>query len=142
VLNTASYKEYMSNTSSDDSSEEEEDANASAANAVPLAVQETITVADACEFYVEYTNITADVMPPQPGSWYSHYQADNGKVYVDLCVAYKNLGTADKGADEILNATLIYGGKYQYTGFSMIEEGNRSDFTYSNITSIAPLSQE
>lgn len=141
VLNTASYKEYMSNNAETEA-EGEAEANVSTTDATPLTVQETITIADACEFYVDYTNITDDVMPPQPGSWYTHYEAEDGKVYVDLCVAYKNLGTTDQSADEIMNATLIYGGKYQYTGFSMIEENSRGDFTYSNITSVSPLSQE
>ena len=45
-----------------------------------LGVGETVTIADVCEFYVDYTNITNDVMPPQPGSWYSHYEAESGKV--------------------------------------------------------------
>lgn len=142
VLDTASYKEFVSNTSSEDSEEETSDEGVNTSSATLVAEQETISIADVCEFYVDYTDITDDVMPPQPGDWYSHYESENGKVYVDICVSYKNLSTKDRGADEIINATLIYGGKYQYNGFSMIEEGNRGDFTYSNITSIAPLSQE
>ncbi len=59
-----------------------------------------------------------------------------------LCIAYKNTDTRDIDADDTVSATMIYDGKYEYTGFSMIEEDNRSDFTYSNITSIAPLSTE
>jgi uncharacterized membrane protein len=144
VLDTASYQEYISNNS------ERSDASTSAdagqvldtSDSTAITIQETIEIPDACEFFVDYTNITDDVMPPSPSSWYSHYEADDGKVYVDVCVAYKNLSTKDVGADEILNATLVYGGKYQYTGFSMIEESSRSDFTYSNITSISPLSLE
>lgn len=142
ILDTASYKEYMSNNSMDNTAGDADAGTVNTADTKTLSVQETVTVADSCEFYVDYTDITADVMPPQPGSWYSHYEAENGKVYIDICVAYKNLATTDRNADEVLSATLIYGGKYQYTGFSMIEEENRSDFTYSNITSIAPLSQE
>ena len=111
-------------------------------SATALALAQTVSVADVCEFYVDYTNITKDVMPPTPGSFYSHYEAEDGKVYVDLCVSYKNLEATDVNADEIMKAVLIYGGQYEYSGFSMIEEENRSDFTYSNITSIAPLSTE
>lgn len=99
-------------------------------------------VTDKCEFTVDYVNISEDVVPPQPGEWYSHYEADAGKVYVDFCVAYKNTDTSNVSADETVSGKLIYGGKYEYTGFSMIEENNRSDFTYSNITSIVPLSTE
>lgn len=97
---------------------------------------------DKCEFTVDYIDITDDVMPPQPGNYYSHYEADEGKVYVDFCIAYKNTDTSNIRADETISGKLIYDGKYEYTGSSMIEEDNRSDFTYSNITSIAPLSTE
>ena len=107
-------------------------------NTPVLAVGDSATT-DQCEFTVDYVNITRDVMPPQPGSWYSHYEAKAGKVYVDLCVAYKNTGTSNIDADTTISGNLIYSGKYEYTGFSMIETDSRSDFTYSNITSIAPL---
>ena len=107
-----------------------------------LELGTTVTLEDICEISLDYVNITKDVMPPQPGSWYSHYEAENGKVYVDVCLSYKNLATTDVNADEIVTGKLIYGEKYEYSGFSMIEEESRSDFTYSNITSIAPLSTE
>lgn len=140
-LNTASYRDWMSN-SEDESGEESASGDTAAITGTPLVVGETITIKDECEFYLDYTNITDDVMPPKPSSWYSHYEAENGKIYIDICIAYKNLATKDKDADEILNATLIYAGKYQYKGFSMIEEDNRGDFTYSNITNVAPLDLE
>ena len=106
-----------------------------------IAVGETATTKK-CEFTVDYINITNDVKPPNPSNFYSHYEADDGKVYVDFCIAYKNTETSDVDADQTISGKLIYGGKYEYTGFSMIEEDNRSDFTYSNITSIAPLCTE
>ena len=110
-------------------------------NTPVLVVGETATT-DKCEFTIDYVNITKDVMPPKPGNWYSHYEAEAGKVYVDFCVAYKNTSGNNVGADDVIFANLKYAGKYEYTGFSMIEEDSRADFTYSNITSIAPLSTE
>ena len=106
-----------------------------------IAVGELIT-ADKCEFSIDYINITDDVMPPAAGSWYSHYQAEQGKVYVDLCVAYKNTASSKVDADKTVSGKLIYADKYEFTGASMIEKDSRSDFTYSNITSIAPLTTE
>lgn len=103
---------------------------------------EIIAVANNCEFFADYSDITDDVIPPQPGDWYSHYEAEDGKVYVDFCVGFKNWKTKNVGADDVMSAMLTYAGKYEYTGFSMIEESNRGDFTYSNITSIAPLTTE
>ena len=110
-------------------------------NTPVVAVGETNTT-DKCEFTIDYVNITKDVMPPQPGNYYSHYEAEAGKVYVDFCVAYKNTDTANVGADDTISGKMIYDGKYEYTGFSMIEKESRSNFTYSNITSIAPLDTE
>lgn len=111
-------------------------------NAPVLSIGDMISVDGKCEFYLDYVNITNDVMPPQPGNWYSHYEAEDGKVYVDICVAYKNLATRNIDADEVMTGTLIYSGRYEYNGFSMIEKDSRSDFTYSNIANIAPLSTE
>lgn len=81
-------------------------------------------------------------MPPHPDNWYSHYEAESGKKYVDICIGYKNLSDRAIEADEVGGVSLSYADKYQYTGFSVIEEDNRSDFTYSSITSIDPLNTE
>lgn len=107
-----------------------------------VAVGETVSIEDVCDFAVDYVDITKDVIPPQPSTWYSHYESETGKSYVDLCVAYTNKETGDVGADNVLYGTLLYADKYEYTGFSTIEDDNRGDFTYTNITSIAPLTTE
>ena len=143
VLNSGSYKAYMENNAESESeTETEEVATSSSTDAIPIAIGETITIEDTCEFYIDYTDITDTVYPPTLGSWYTFYEADDGKLYVDICVAYKNLDTTDQAADEALDATLIYGNKYKYNGFAIIEEESRSDFTYANITGISPLSTE
>ena len=107
-----------------------------------LETDVTVTIPDTAEFYLEYTDITEDVLPPTPASFYTHYEADDGCVYVDICIAYKNLETTGADADEILSGTLIYSGMYEYSGSSTIEENNRGNFTYTNITSIDPLATE
>ena len=106
-----------------------------------ISVGEEMTT-DTCEFSIDSINITNDVMPPQPADYYSHYEAPSGKVYVDVCFAYTNTSEKDVSADEVISAKLKYANKYDYTGFSMIEEDSRGDFTYSNITNISPLSTE
>lgn len=102
-----------------------------------------ITIDGICQFNIDYTNITKDVMPKNPsGYFYSHYVADSGKTYIDICVAYKNLESVAVGADDVGRAVMYYDNNYEYTGFSCIEEDNRGDFTYSNITNIDPLTTE
>ncbi len=107
-----------------------------------IADGEILTVEDRGEFYIDFCEITARVTPPAPASFYSYYDAGDGKLYVDLCVAYKNLGASDRTASDVISATLLYSGIYEYTGFSVIEESNRGNFTYSDITDIAPLTTE
>ncbi len=109
------------------------------AQRVSVALNETITTAK-CEFYIDYSSITNDVMPPNPSRWYSHYEADDGKVYVDVCFAYKNLSESKVSASDVIGAKLVYADKYNYTGYSTIEEDNRGDFT--SYVSISPLSTE
>ncbi len=109
---------------------------------VALSDDQVIAIDNICEFYIDFSNITKIVYPPSPASFYSYYEAGDAKLYVDLCVAYKNLTTNAIGADEVVSAKLTYDDKYEYAGFSCIEEDNRGDFTYSNITSINPLSTE
>lgn len=107
-----------------------------------LAVKQTVSIENLCEFYIDYAQITKRVLPPSPSGIYSYYEADTGKIYVDVCFAYKNLTTDNIIADEAISAKLIYADKYNFTGFSIVEEDNRGDFTYSNITRIAPLTLE
>lgn len=99
----------------------------------------TVTIPDTAEFYLDYTDITEDVLPPTPASFYTHYEAEDGKVYVDVCVAYKNVEEKSIMADDAVSAALTYAGKYEYSGFSIIEKDSRSSFTYTNITSVKPL---
>ena len=101
-----------------------------------------LTTVDGGEFKIISTEITNKVEPPKKSGYYSYYEATNNKVYVDVVIEYKNTGASGVDADEVLNGKLIYRDHYTYTGFEIIEEDNRSDFTYASITSIEPLSTE
>ena len=109
---------------------------------VILEKKQVVKVEDKYEFNVDFSQITKKVMPPKPAEYYHYYDADEGKEYVDLCIAYKNLSTDVVMADDALSGKIQYAGKYDYNGFSIIEEKNRGSFTYSNITEIAPLTEE
>ena len=97
---------------------------------------------EAYEITLDFSKITDDVLPPNPGSFYSHYEANDGRLYVDLALAYKNLESSNITAGDIGSASIIYSGDYNYRGFSIIESRDRGDFTYSNITSVSPLATE
>lgn len=102
---------------------------------------EVISTSNA-EFYINYSNIANRVIPLAAGQSYSYFGADSGKVFVDVCFAYRNMGTENIQADEAISAKIKYANKDVYTGFSMIECENRTRFTYADITSIAPLTTE
>lgn len=101
-----------------------------------------ITVDNRYSFKIDYTDITKDVIPKKPQSFYRHYTADSGKTYIDVCLAYKNLESVSVRADDVGSVVMYYDNNYEYTGFSTIEENNRGSFTYTNITYIDPLSTE
>lgn len=103
---------------------------------------EVVSIPDICDFSIESTNIADTIIPPQASGYYSYYNANEGKTLVDICIAYKNTSTSSVYADDIISGKLFYADKYEYTGFTTIEEDNRSDFTYTNISSISPLSTE
>lgn len=140
ILNTASYRDFINNNTS--ASDSNENLVAGVENLSELELKETVTQQDRGEFFVEYATILKKVVPPRPSDWQSYYEAEYGKVFVDLCVSYKNLSTQDIVSGDVVSGYLLYADKYQYRGFSIIEEDNRSDFTYSNITNISPLSTE
>lgn len=76
---------------------------------------------------------------PNPGSFYTYYDEEDGKTYLDVSVSTKNLRTTARVADEFGSVKAICGSGYEYTGFSTIEKSGGSDFTYTNITNVDPL---
>ena len=108
-----------------------------------LKIQEKVTIDGVCEFYVESTKIATEIRPPKTGSsyFYNYYAADEGKIYVDVCLAYKNTSAnAISYDDAVDNPKLLYANEYNYSGFTIHEEDNRTDLGYW--LSIKPLSTE
>jgi len=143
IVESGSYRAWMDKAKAEEAEKTEAENRKSEAekNAKPIAVGEQVAT-DKYELTLESVNITKDVMPPKPASYYQHYPADEGKQYVDLCFAYKNLGSSAIGADKVLTGNLLYCDRYKYIGTATIEEENRGTFGYANITSIDPLATE
>ena len=109
-------------------------------NGTNINKQQTVTISNYCEFTIENIDITNDVVPPKKSGVYSHYQAYDGKTYVDIRIKYKNTQSKKISADDVFRAYLIFSDIYEYRGFNIVEDDGGSDFTYSSITNIAPLS--
>ncbi len=111
-------------------------------NAELIVEGKTTGVPNICEITLDHMNIAKDIKPKDPGTVYSQYSAADGKVYVDLCMSYKNLDTAAVSAYDTMKCTLVYADKYEYSGFSAMEIENRTDFESSRNVAISPLSTE
>jgi len=110
----------------------------------PELKQDTALVKeDYAELTLKSTSFEKKVTPPKASGYYTYYEVkNNDKVYVHVSIAFKNLMTIGKSADEALSVRLIYDNKYEYSGFSFVEDNGGADFTYSNITTISPLTSK
>jgi len=134
--NTSSENNFTNNNSGNNTSSE----NNAISQAEIIQRGTFTTIDDICQFKVDFSKIATRIDPPQASGYYTYYEIkDKSNTYIDICIAYKNLENSDKEADEIGEIKLYYDNKYEYDGFSCIEEDGRSDFTYSSITSISPL---
>ncbi len=92
------------------------------------------------EVTIKKSEFSYDVEPDNPDSFYSHYAAEAGKVYIVLSVDVKNNGKAAIECDELLGVKADYNNGYSYSGFAVVDEG--SDLGYANITALDPLSTQ
>ena len=112
----------------------------STVNAETITDKQVISHAGVCDFYVDSCNISYDVKPPVLESFYTYYAGDEGKVYVDVCISYKNLATSAISVDDITDPTLTYAGAYKYDGFVVAETDGRTSF--SSYENFDPLTTE
>jgi hypothetical protein len=94
--------------------------------------------------YIDFTITRAyfskQVKPSKASGYYSFYDSkDPNNTFFDTIVSIKNLQTSDLTADNVGSVTIIYNEIYKYKTFATIEENGGSNFTYADITSIAPL---
>lgn len=111
--------------------------NASRKTSGAITDGEVITT-DNSEFYVEYSEFTEKVMPPAPNTGYNYYAADEGTIYIDVCIAYKNMSTKKIRADKAVSAQL----KQADAQTIVAEQLDRSMFDYANLVNIIPLGTE
>ena len=91
-----------------------------------------------CDIVVKKIEFSYDVLPDNTSGFYTHYEADSGKVYMHIDTDVKNTQKQNLPCDEILTATADYNNVYSYAGFSVVEEANLG-FTYASISKIHPL---
>lgn len=104
-----------------------------------LVIGKEITDGETLSATVEKVYYTSKIMPTNPDSYYTYYEAESGKTYLALKVKVKNLKGDDLQCEDIAGVKCVYNEKYEYSANSCVEEDEGADLTYTNITSIAPL---
>ena len=108
-------------------------------NTVKINLNDVISKDSKYEISVIGYNFSKKILPPNTSGYYSYYEAkEDGHQYLDIKLNYKNLAGSEIDADEVGSIKIKFADKYEYTSFSIIEDSD-GDFTYSNITPIAPL---
>lgn len=106
---------------------------------VKLNLNETATKENKYELSILGSKFGKTILPPNTSGYYTYYEAKaDGHQYLEVKYNYRNLDQSNVTADDVVAMTIKYDNKYEYTGFSVIEDSD-GDFTYSNITNIAPL---
>lgn len=104
-----------------------------------INLDEPVSKDDKYEVTLKSSRFGKIINPPNTSGYYRYYEASDGHQYLEITYDYKNLSGYDVRADKTASIKIKYNDKYEYTGFSIIEDSD-GDFTYSNITSIPALS--
>ena len=88
---------------------------------------------------IQDAGFTSDVVPTQKNSFYTHYKAENGKVYFYVTTTLKNLGKEKADASKVAEAKVIYDAGYQFDCMAIIEKhGDLDGALYRNIDPLNP----
>ena len=116
--------------------------NSSSNKAVDVDLGQQIEYPDNYTISFLSSNFTKKVVPTNPDSYYSYYEAkdkDNNTYFV-LKTNIKNLGTEKLEGEKLPDAKLIYDEKYKYDAFLVTEEDDGSDLEgYDWYMDIDPL---
>lgn len=106
----------------------------------PLEIGTLINVDRYADITPLEANFAYKITPPNPDGYYSYYEVkEQGKIYAHISFKIKNTKHTSLAADEALSVTLLYDNIYIYRAFSTIEEDGGSDFGYTNLNRIDPL---
>lgn len=68
--------------------------------------QGEVVTADGGDFFVDYAQITNKIVPTKAGDAYAYYAANEGEVFLDFVVAYKNTSSENISVTKAVSATL------------------------------------
>ena len=95
-------------------------------------------VADTKEITINSVELTYDVLPEDTSGFYTHYEAEAGKVYICVDADVTNKAKQNLDCDDIGTVKANYNDGYTYSGFVIVDDAT-TGFTYASITNIDPL---
>ena len=105
-----------------------------------ISLGETVSTKE-YEFTLNNVELSYDVIPDNPPSYYRHYPADSGYVYLYVNATIYNTGKRNLSCDKIYSVKAYYADGYTYNGFSIAEDTD-GNFTYANIREVAQLEEK
>ena len=108
------------------------------AEGTPVTLKEPFKVDGVAEVTINDVEFMTDVKPTNPNSFYSHYRADEGKVYAKISTTVKNLSKERIDHDKIPKVTLFYDTGYSYNCFGVNDRRGDLDTVFS----LDPLNAE
>ena len=105
-----------------------------------ISLGETISTKE-YEFTLNNVELSYDVIPDNPPSYYRHYPADSGYGYLYVNATIYNTSKKDLSCDKIYSVKAYYADGYTYNGFPIAEDTD-GDFTYANIREVAQLEEK
>ena len=94
------------------------------------------------ELTYKKNGISRVVKPPNTSGYYRYYEAEKSDhKYIYVVVTYKNLDDSMISVDRAGQLSVTYAGKYDYSAFSVIVDGD-GDFASSSSETIDPLSSK
>ena len=95
-------------------------------------------ITDTMEITINSVELTYDVLPDDISGFYTHYPADEGKIYISVDASVFNKAKQNLDCDEIGSIIADYNNGFTYHGFIVVKS-SLTGFTYANISSIDPL---
>lgn len=97
---------------------------------------ETISIGDVIttndyELTLNNIDFTYELLPKNTSSVYRSYPAESGKVYIHVDADVKNTMQRNIRIEELFTASALYDGKYQYNGFTIVDDDNSFEWVGS-----------
>ncbi len=95
-------------------------------------------ITETMEVTINSVELTYDVLPDDTSGFYTHYEPDEGNVYISVDASVKNTAKKNLSCDEIGKIMADYNDGFTYNG-SVVVKDSSTGFTYANISTVKPL---